>query len=96
MALRGRKEKESKDKRGRRKKDRKYSKLTEMWQHLQYFGEGRDGWMCQTEEMMQSGNKFKRNFYYEYGTCKMVKTGLQKDNHVCDMFLWTDENLVNL
>lgn len=52
--------------------------------------------MCQTEEMMQTGNKFKRTFYYEYGTCKMVKTGLQKDNHVCDMFLWADENLVNL
>lgn len=52
--------------------------------------------MCQTEEMMQSGNKFERKFYYEYGTCKMVKTGLQKDNHVYDMFLWTDENLANL
>ena len=52
--------------------------------------------MCQTEEMMQAGNKFERNFYYEYGTCKMVKTGLQKDDHVCDMFLWSDENLVNL
>lgn len=42
---------------------------------------------CGTEEMMQSGNQFNRTFYYEYGTCKMVKTGLQKDNHVCDVLL---------
>lgn len=44
---------------------------------------------------MQSGNQFNRTFYYEYGTCKMVKTGLQKDNHVCDMFFQTDEKLAN-
>lgn len=38
----------------------------------------------------------RENFIMNMAPVRWSKLGLQKDNHVCDMFLWTDENLGNL